>query len=107
MRGLIAFLLVCAVAAAAPFWAPSTVRPADGPFPGWPATFEGMPLRLLPKTEREGRFEQDFPGRIARFTDGRREIIVRWITQESRTLHPAADCFRGLGYGGRAAAAVS
>jgi len=55
-------------------------------------------LTGLPLTALEQRFAENFPGRIARFSDGQREIIVRWVTHETRKLHPAADCFRGSGY---------
>jgi hypothetical protein len=43
-------------------------------------------------------FVSGFPGWVGRFHDGRREIIVRWVSAPTRLLHPAADCFRGIGY---------
>jgi hypothetical protein len=67
-------------------------------FPGWPDRFEGRGLKPLPPSSREERFAAEFPGRIARFSDGRREIIIRWVERETRALHPASDCFKGLGY---------
>jgi hypothetical protein len=67
-------------------------------FPGWPAEFEGKPLTALPMTELEQRFNSDFPGKINRFTDGKREIIIRWVTEATRKQHPSSDCFQGLGY---------
>lgn len=67
-------------------------------FPGWPTHFEGRALTQLPLTPREERFGDDFPGRIARFTDGRRELVVRFVTTATRKLHPASDCFAGIGY---------
>ncbi|HZB43668.1 MAG TPA: hypothetical protein VE360_00420 [Pyrinomonadaceae bacterium] len=67
-------------------------------FDGWPTHFEGRALTRLPLSEREERFGGDFPGHIARFTDGRRELIVRFVTEPTRKLHPASDCFAGLGY---------
>jgi hypothetical protein len=67
-------------------------------FPGWPTHFEGRLIERVPLSEREGRFARDFPGKIAKFSDGSRIIIMRWVTQETRKLHPAADCFRGSGY---------
>lgn len=100
MRKFGLYIIVCAVAALAPFLSahsePQRVHAAS--FPGWPAQFEGAALQPLPLTERERRFTNDFPGRIARFTDGKREIIIRWVTEATRKLHPAADCFQGLGY---------
>jgi len=67
-------------------------------FPGWPAAWEGKTLTELPLTEIEQRFNTNFPGKIARFTDGKREIVIRWVTEATRQLHPASDCFQGLGY---------
>ena len=103
MRSIaIAAVLVAAAAAAL---TPLIARPggaADVPhgnFAGWPTHYEGRALTELPLTQRELAFVQDFPGRVGRFTDGRREIIVRWIGAPTRRLHPAADCFRGSGYG--------
>ncbi len=93
------FIACCALAAAAPFLPARPSAPVhEAPFPGWPATFAGRELKPLPLSPREERFVADFPGRIARFTDGQREIIIRWAARETRTLHPASDCFKGVGY---------
>lgn len=67
-------------------------------FPGWPATYESKKLTQLPLTKREIRFTENFPGKIARFSDGQREIIIRWVSEPTRMLHPASDCFKGIGY---------
>jgi len=67
-------------------------------FYGWPNEFEGKTLTELPLTQLEQRFTTDFPGRIGRFTDGEREIVIRWVTEATRKLHPASDCFQGIGY---------
>jgi hypothetical protein len=75
----------------------STAASLDG-FPGWPSHYEGRELSPLPLSDRETNFLRDFPGRVGRFSDGRREIIVRWVSEPTRLLHPAADCFRGSGY---------
>lgn len=98
----------CVLAALAPWlWsAPGGVAPggaaaAARDFPGWPTQFEGRELRRLPLSEREERFGGEFPGLVARFTDGEREIIVRFVNGPTRRLHPASDCFAGLGYGVR------
>lgn len=91
-------LIACALAAMIPLAvpAPSPVMITD--FPGWPSEFEGRPLRPLPLSEIEQRFAADFPGRIGRFTDGEREIVLRWISTPTRKLHPAADCLKASGY---------
>jgi hypothetical protein len=90
--------IVCAVAAFMPLLGARPTPPEVNDFPGWPTHFEGKPLRELPLGPTERRFAADFPGRIGRFSDGRREIILRWVSSETRRLHPAADCFRGVGY---------
>ena len=97
----IAAVLVAATAAAlAPLIARSggAASAADGNFPGWPTHYEDRALTELPLTQRELAFVRDFPGRVGRFSDGGREIIVRWVDAPTRRLHPAADCFRGSGY---------
>lgn len=69
-----------------PEWAEARWLPADA-----------TPVRR-PLTALEQSFASRFPGHIARFTDGRRVWIVRVMVRPTRMLHPAADCFRGLGY---------
>ena len=99
MRRLL-FTFACILAAAAPLLAGLGTRPAavQGTFPGWPATFEHRSLTPLPLSRIEERFAQDFPGRVARFSDGDGEVILRWVAQGTRRLHPASDCFRANGY---------
>lgn len=96
------FLIVCLAAALAPLAGggkpASPISQGARGFPGWPATFENRALTQLPLSELEERFAQDFPGHIARFTDGEREIIMRRVVHPTRKLHPAADCFRAHGY---------
>ena len=126
MRAITFFLIACALAAAAPLLPrPSHAEPASRSAPearcatvafsgsrtlaqcasaagavarAWPARFEGRPLTELPLTGRDRRFADDFPGRIGRFSDGRREIIMRLTTQATRRLHPASDCLRAVGF---------
>ena len=62
------------------------------------ATFEDVELRRLPLTKKESLFYERFPGRVGKFTDGKRTIIIRELTHPTRKLHPAGDCFRGMGY---------
>lgn len=99
-RSSVCYLIACAIAAVTPFLSVHSGQPprTDRAFSGWPNQFAGKPLRALPMTELEQRFMSDFPGRIGRFTDGEREIVIRWVTEPTRKLHPASDCFQGLGY---------
>ncbi|MGD8914841.1 MAG: hypothetical protein PVI97_02940 [Candidatus Thiodiazotropha sp.] len=67
-------------------------------FPGWPSEYEGKPLTQLELTDKEEVFVKGFPGKIGRFSDGVREMIIRWVERPTRKLHPASDCFKGNGY---------
>jgi hypothetical protein len=64
----------------------------------WPSRWEGRTLQPLALSAVEHRFAQRFPGAIARFSDGERVLVLREVNAPTRMLHPAADCFRGLGY---------
>lgn len=94
-----AFLLAALAAAVVPLIGGSNdAKATDSGFPGWPTQYEGRPLIAMPLTPRENSFVRDFPGRVGRFSDGRREIIIRFVDAPTRRLHSAADCFRGIGY---------
>jgi hypothetical protein len=71
---------------------------ADAAFPGWPTEFEGKVLQPEPMQPRESRFYQAFPGKIAKFTDGERQIIIRWVSESTRQFHLTTRCFRAIGY---------
>ncbi len=66
--------------------------------PEWPTVWEGNALRPLALSAVEMRFAARFPGHIARLTDGEQVVVLRQVRQPTRMLHPAADCYRGLGY---------
>jgi len=70
----------------------------DWKAPAWPGHFQGRVLTQLGLTEREESFLRGFPGAVARFTDGERDVVLRWVAQPTRQLHAAEDCYRGLGY---------
>ncbi len=93
------FLAACALAALLPFSTPDA-KPVDhSGFPGWPNQFQGRRLTRLPLSAQEERFyNTGFPGKAARFSDGQREVVVRWVTRPTRSLHSSQDCFRGSGY---------
>jgi hypothetical protein len=63
-----------------------------------PAQWNGEPLRPLALSEVETRFARQFPGTVARLTDGQQVLVLRTVRQPTRMLHPATDCYRGLGY---------
>ncbi len=99
MRSTTAFILACVVAAVVPLLPLShKSKPQDPNFPGWPSQFAQQSLQPLPLNQGELRFENDFPGKIGKFSDGPRELAIRWVTEPTRMLHPATDCLQGLGY---------
>lgn len=96
------WLIVCFVhlaAALLPFLAGSEPqRATQEPFDGWPRTYEGRTLFPLQSDAPQAQFVDGFPGRIARFTDGEREFLFRYLERPSRSLHAAGDCYKGAGY---------
>lgn len=63
-----------------------------------PEQWRGLPLRPLVLSEVEMRFASHFPGTVSRMTDGRQVLVLRTVNRPTRMLHPATDCYRGLGY---------
>jgi hypothetical protein len=100
-RAKIAVFVLAALAAALAPLLPWRNQAAVGDlyFAGWPVAYEDRAVTQMPLTPREIAFTRGFPGRIGRFSDGRREIIIRWVGAPTRQLHSAADCLRGIGYG--------
>lgn len=95
---LVGLLAVCAFAPLA--WSRHALA-ATRPEPGateWPREWKGRPLRPLALDAVEARFAAQFPGRIERLTDDESVLVWREVRTPTRMLHPAADCYRGLGY---------
>lgn len=86
------------VGAVIPLFQPDRPEASQIIDPIWPTEIDSQPVHELELGTDEARFARGFPGRIKRMTDGQRIYILRWVTQPTRKLHPAADCFRGLGY---------
>jgi hypothetical protein len=66
----------------------------------WPREWRGQRLQPLARSAIEARFAERFPGRIARFSvaGGGEELVLREVQRPTRMLHPAADCWRGIGW---------
>lgn len=90
-------LLILAAAAATAPLLPRTQHAAPPPV-RWPAAFEGRTLAPLAPAPEDAQLARGFPGRIARFTDGRRQIVLRSVASATRQLHPSRDCFQAIGY---------
>nr|WP_295775757.1 hypothetical protein [Rhodoferax sp.] len=63
-----------------------------------PTQWRGATLRPLALSDVELRFAKHFPGTVARMTDDKQTLVLRTVNQPTRMLHPATDCYRGLGY---------
>lgn len=102
MRRVMLFLFACTWAALNPWLAESRTVPRaesdPGADPAWPTHWDGHALTALPLTAVERRFAGGFPGSIARFSDGSRELLFRRVARPTRKLHPSADCLQAAGY---------
>ncbi len=96
-----ALLLVLLMCALLPLLRPTAARAEAGTSPAFaesPQVWQGRALRPLALSAVEQRFADHFPGRIARLTDGEQMLVLRDVSVPTRMLHPASDCYRGLGY---------
>jgi hypothetical protein len=64
----------------------------------WPLELDGQSLQPLALSNVEQRFAAHFPGRIGRFRSEADTVTLRVADRPTRMLHPAADCYQGLGY---------
>ncbi|WP_271103767.1 exosortase Q [Pseudomonas tohonis] len=96
-RALVAGAFLLLGLASLPGRAVVEASPASA-FVEWPQRFDGERLRPLALSKVEQRFAEQFPGAIARFSTGSRVVTLRHVTAPTRKLHPAADCYQGLGY---------
>jgi hypothetical protein len=91
-------MLLCVMWSAADAMRAPTPPAAAIVFHEWPDHWDGAALRPLALSEVEQRFAQRFPGAIARMTDGEQTLVMRQVNAPTRMLHPAADCYRALGF---------
>jgi hypothetical protein len=96
-HALVAVALWCAMLPLALTHSPPPALTA--PHTEWPRAWQGQPLQPLAMSTVEHRFAAHFPGRIARFAvaDGS-ELVLREVQRPTRMLHPAVDCWRGIGW---------
>jgi hypothetical protein len=90
------FLLAAGAAAGAPLLPQARIE--QGPTPAWPRSFEGRRLMPIAPAPEDALLARSFPGRTARFSDGRRQVVLRQVAVPTRRLHPAGDCFRASGW---------
>ncbi len=92
------FVLLALMAALSPL-VPEPGGAARPDAASWPASFDGRKLLPLPPAAEDRILARRFPGQVARFSDGRRQIVLRRLDSATRRLHPASDCYRAIGYG--------
>jgi len=97
-HALVAVALWCAML---PLALTKSAQPpmAAAPHSEWPRAWHSQALQPLAMSAVEHRFAAHFPGRIARFAvaDGS-ELVLREVQRPTRMLHPAVDCWRGIGW---------
>ena len=93
------FSLVCLLSALRPvLQSQIIIQTVSDEAEHWPSYFMGIPLVSIPMSKDEAQFYEGFPGSSAQFQAGSERIILRRVTQATRKLHPASDCFKGMGY---------
>jgi hypothetical protein len=94
------WLVVCMAVIMVPILAGTLVPAQDGSgqFPGWDDEWDGVSLKRLDFTWRERSFVEGFPGQAAYFSDGRRQLIMRYTERVTRKMLSAEDCFREAGF---------
>lgn len=91
----VSFAVLSAVACLVPFFQRPVDEQISQSMADWPDHFEGCELKPVKLSSVETKFSSGFPGRIAKFTDGRRTILFRQVTKPTRQLHPSIDCYKG------------
>lgn len=98
------FVSIMLICASRPFWLPASHAAnntkisleQNWAFDAWHTSQQK--LYKLPLSEVEQSFVANFPGHIARFTDGNAVWVIRHTIKPTRMLHSSIDCYRGLGY---------
>lgn len=96
--GVATFALMSLAAAFAPALSIRDRTSAATSATPWPSRYEGRPIAPIPAAPEDALLANRFPGQVARFNDGRRQIVLRRMAAATRRLHPARDCFRATGY---------
>jgi hypothetical protein len=60
--------------------------------------FEGQALRPVAQEPLDARFAKGSNAHLQRYASEDSQLLVRTVHTVSRSLHPAADCYRGMGY---------
>ncbi len=110
--GMVELRLLWLAALLAPLMMVAGARPRGAPERAVDAkifTFDGLtqPLTRLPATEMEAAFARSFPGTLASYDWGGRQVILRRVDRATRRLHPTRDCLRAAGFSTTEAATMT
>lgn len=96
--GIASFAALALAAAVAPTLSVRDRPGASAADVSWPTAYEGRRIASMLPAAEDALLASRFPGRLARFSDGRRQIVLRRMDTATRRLHPARDCFRATGH---------
>jgi hypothetical protein len=98
MFRIIPYLLACVIAALVPFKEHKNEASYEE-FTGWPKEFEGQELIPISiDAKLQSMLSKNFNGKVGYFLNGTDEVVIRWVSHPSRSVHPATDCFQASGY---------
>jgi hypothetical protein len=98
MFKVIPYLLACVIAASVPFNQQKAVT-IHSEFTAWPKEFEGrdlIPISIDAKLR--SMLSRNFGGKVGYFLNGTDEVVIRWVSNPGRSVHPATDCFQASGF---------
>ncbi len=94
-------VLVCLAMIPAAIAAARTSAPAQGN-PAidveWPLQWNKQSLQREPLSRESEQFAARFPGGMAQFTTGNATVLFRFTERPTRMMHPAEDCYEGIGF---------
>jgi exosortase/archaeosortase family protein len=77
---------------------PTTSKELSESEVAWPGEFEHQALVAQTPAPEVARFFRSFPGKVGFFRTGTQQLILRWVNEPTRRLHPAEHCYRANGY---------
>ncbi len=92
------FVFSCFLAALIPLGEQKSDSPKNFEFPGWPTHLFNEKLTQEPLHPLEASLAKKIPGLMARFRLGNKSVLILWLTEPTRLLHPREHCLRAAGY---------
>ena len=64
----------------------------------WPTHFQGVPLTKQPLSALDSQWAKNFPGAIGIFRAANSQLVFRYVSRPTRSLHPSRDCMQAAGF---------